>query len=398
MKIIERKQFLNKLINCKGTPDIKVITGIRRSGKSKLLDSFKKHLIKIDSDSNVIFINLQDIDNEKLLEYHELHSYVMEKYEPNKNNYLLIDEVQLCLGFEKAINSLHSKEIFDIYVTGSNAFLLSSDLATLFTGRTFTIEIYPFSFSEFIEYYNYDDVDMAFDKFFFEGGFAGSYEYKTIEEKYSYMEKDVYETIVTRDLVEKYKIRNKQILESLCAYMVDNISNLTSPNNITNYLKSKNYKITDKTIMNYIKYLCNAFVFYKVNRFDLKGKRYLSTENKYYLCDPSLKYAKLGTKNIDIGRVYENIVAIELLRRGWSIYVGKLYQKEVDFVAMKRNEQIYIQVSRSIDDEDTFQREVSPLLAIDDAYPKIIITRTKHEEYTYEGIKIIDIARWLKEK
>ncbi len=395
MKIIKRKQYLNQLIRLKGTPDIKVITGVRRSGKSKLLESFRDYLLRNDAHANIIFINLQDIENENLLEYHALHSYVLEKYDVTKNNYLFIDEVQLCDGFEKAINSLHSKGLFDIYVTGSNAFLLSSDLATLFTGRTFSIEVFPFSFQEFLEYFQLDNIDQAFDQFFFDGGFAGSYGYSSLEEKYSYIERDVYEAIVIRDLMKKYNIKNRLVLENLCSYMIDNISNLISPNNITNYLKSKNYKITDKTIHNYMRYLCNAFVFYQVNRYDLKGKRYLSTESKYYLCDPVIKYARLGVKNIDRGRTYENIVAMELLRRGYRIYVGKLYQKEVDFVAVKRNEQIYIQVCRNIDDEETFQREVSPLLAIRDAYPKIIITRTKEDAYTYEGIQIIDIARWL---
>ena len=178
-------------------------------------------------------------------------------------------------------------------------------------------------------------------------------------------------------------------------FLIDNISKLTSSNNITNYLNNNNNAITDKTVSNYIDYLCDAFVFYKVNRFDLRDKKYLSTEYKYYLCDPTIKYAKLGTKNIDYGRTYKNIVAIELLRRGYKIYVGKLYKKEIDFVAMKRDEQLYIQVSRNIDDVSTFKREVDPLLAIKDAFPKIIITRTKQETQLYEGIKIIDIARWL---
>lgn len=344
---------------------------------------------------NIININLQEIEFEELLEYHTLHQYCLDHYQKDMDNYLFTDEIQMCKGFEKAINSLHTKGIYHIYLTGSNAFLLSSDLATLFTGRTFTIEVYPFSFKEFMMYFDLDDLEKAFEEYVMVGGFAGSYAYKTIEEKYDYIKKDIYETIVTRDLVQKYSIRNKNVLESLTSYMIDNISNLTSSHNITKYLNKNNNTITVKTISNYMNYLCNAFVFYKVNRYDVRGKRYLSVENKYYLSDHSIKYAMLGTRNIDYGRTYENIVYIELLRRGYGVTIGKLYRKEIDFVAMKRNEQIYIQVSSYIEDEAVMKRESEPLLAIRDAYPKIIIARTHHEEYTYEGIKIIDIAHWL---
>lgn len=394
MIIYERKKYLDRLLRVIGTPDIKVITGVRRSGKSKLLELLKMHFDN-DINNNIIFIDFNRLFNEELKEYHNLNKYIEEHYKANKRNILMIDEVQMCDKFELVINSLHSSNKYDIYITGSNAFLLSSDLATLFTGRTFSIEVYPFSFKEFMDFYSYNDVDEAFDKYFFEGGFAGSYPYDSIEEKYDYIDKDVYQTIIVRDLMKKYKIRNKEVLENLCDYMLDNISNLASANNITNYLNSNNSSITDKTISNYIKYLCEAFVFYKVGRYDLRGKKYLSTESKYYLCDHTLKYAKLGTKQIDYGRTYENIVAIELMRRGYEIYVGKLYNKEIDFVAIKRNEQIYIQVSKNIDDEDTLKREVTPLLQIKDAYPKMIITRTKHDITQYEGIIIVDIARWL---
>ena len=280
-------------------------------------------------------------------------------------------------------------------MTGSNAFLLSSDLATLFTGRTFTIEVFPFSFQEFLVYFDRDDTDQAFNDYLRIGGFAGSYLYHQIEQKYDYIQKDVYETIVTRDIVQKYKIRNKGLFENLTNYLIDNISNLTSSRNITNYLISNYDKVSHNTIINYIKYLCHAFVFYRVKRFDIKGKKYLATEQKYYLVDHSIKYATLGIKNQDLGSTLENIVYIELLRRGYEVYVGKLYKKEIDFVALKRNEQIYIQVSTFLEDENTIDREVTPLLKIKDAYPKIIIARTHQEMYTIQGIKVIDIADWL---
>ena len=300
----------------------------------------------------------------------------------------------MCEGFEKAINGLHAEEKYDIYITGSNAFLLSSDLATLFTGRTFEIEVYPFSFKEYLKYYNYDDIQEAFDNYTKEGGMSGSYVYKTQEEKYQYIS-DVFNTLIIRDIKQKYNIKNTDVLSNLNNYLIDNISNLTSSNNITHFLNSNKVNITDKTVKNYIDYLCNAFAFYKVKRYDIKGKKYLRIQDKYYLTDHSFKYAILGTNNMDFGRTYENIVAIELLRRGYELYVGTMYQKEVDFVAKKRNENLYIQVSDNISDDMTLKREVTPLLQIRDAYPKIIIARTRHEDYQYEGIQIYDIANWL---
>ena len=327
-------------------------------------------------------------------EYHKLYEYISKNYLKDKNNFVLIDEVQMCDGFEKTISGLHAEEKYDIYITGSNAFLLSSDLATLFTGRTFEIEVYPFSFKEYLKYYNYDDIQEAFDNYTKEGGMSGSYVYKTQEEKYQYIS-EVFNTLIVRDIKQKYNIKNTDVLNNLNNYLIDNISNLTSSNNITNFLNSNKVSITDKTIKNYIDYLCNAFAFYKVKRYDIKGKKYLSTQDKYYLTDHSFKYAMLGTNNMDFGRTYENIVAIELLRRGYELYVGTMYQKEVDFVAKKRDENIYIQVADNISDDITLKREVTPLLQIRDAYPKIIIARTRHEDYQYEGIQIYDIANWL---
>ena len=396
MKLINREEYLNRLINVIGTLDIKVLTGIRRCGKSKLLEAFKQYITENIKDVNIIHINFNIPINENLMEYHELYNYVEKKYDANKKNFVLIDEIQMCEGFEKAINGLHALEKYDIYITGSNAFLMSSDLATLFTGRTFGIDIYPFSFKEYLNYYQYEDIDEGFDNYVKEGGMAGSYLYKTQKEKYEYIS-NVYNTLIVRDINQKYKIRNLEVLNNLSNFLIDNISNITSSNNIANALNSNNVLITDKTISNYIKYLCNAFAFYKVARYDIRGKRLLSTQDKYYLSDHSFRYALLGTTNMDYGRVYENIVAIELLRRGYEIYVGTLYNKEIDFVASKRNEKLYIQVSDNISDDTTLQREVKPLLEIKDAYPKIIIARTKHDLYQYEGIQIYDIARWLAE-
>ena len=396
MKLIEREHYLNKLKDVIGTPDIKIITGVRRSGKSKLLESFMDYVRQSDPIANIIHINFNLNTYENLLEYHALHDYIESAYEPEKNNFVLIDEVQMCSGFEKAINSLHASEKYDIYITGSNAFLLSSDLATLFTGRTFEIEVFPFSFSEFMRYFELTDPYAALNRYIQEGGMSGSYLYKTTESKYSYIS-DVFNTLIIRDIRQKYRIRNMPLMERLCDFLIDNISNQTSTRSVAAAFTREQVKTNDRTISTYIKYLCNAFAFYKVRRYDIQGKRYLSSNDKYYLSDHSFKYAKLGTKNADYGRMIENIVAIELLRRGYELYAGVLYKKEIDFVAIKRNEKLYIQVASSIDDPDTFQREVDPLLKIRDAYPKIILARTRQQTYQYEGVQIIDVADWLAE-
>lgn len=393
MKLIERN-YLKELIDIIGTPDIKVITGVRRSGKSKLLEMFEKYINNNVDNANIISINYNKLKFDNLREYIALNNYVEENYVEGKKNFLLIDEVQMCDEFERTINSLHAEEKYDIYITGLNAFLLSSDLATLFTGRTYEIQVYPFSFKEYLKYFKYENIQDAFDKYVFEGGMSGSYVYDDNEKKYNYIN-EIYNALIIRDIQQKYKIQNTALMDSLTDFMMDNISNLTSYRSVANKLNENKVDTNDKTVGNYIKYLCDAFAFYKVRRYDIQGKQYLSSIDKYYLVDQTFKYAKLGTKNINYGRVYENIVAIELLRRGYEIYVGTLYGKEVDFVAMKQNEKIYIQVSDNIDNEDTLKREVEPLMQIRDAYPKIIIARTRHENYQYEGIQIYDIANWL---
>lgn len=396
MKTIKRK-YLQDIIDVMGTPDIKVITGVRRSGKSELLHMFIEYVNENDANSNIIYIDYNLDKFDELKQYKELISYVSEKYNKDKNNYILIDEVQMCDDFEKAINNFHAEGKYDIYITGSNAFLLSSDLATLFTGRTYSIEVYPFSYKEFLKYYNLKDVNDSFDRYVLEGGFSGSYLYKEIDKKYNYI-KNVYKTMIVRDIVERNKIQNIPLLDSISDFLIDNISRLTSYRSLTDTLNSNKLDINDKTVGTYIKYLCEAFAFYKIKRYDVQGKKYLVTQDKYYLSDHAVKFAIQGTKNMNYGSIYENIVAMELLRRGYEVYVGILYDKEIDFVAMKRNEKIYIQVSDNIGNDfenDTFKREVNPLLQIKDAYPKMIIARTRHDDYQYEGILIVDIANWL---
>ncbi len=394
MKLIERESYLSRLISIKGTPDIKVITGVRRAGKSKLLEEYIEWIKSNESDHNIISIDLTSLKFEALKEYHALNDYIEERYIVGKDNFIFIDEVQMCEQFELTINSLYSTGKYDIYVTGSNAFLLSSDLATLFTGRTYEIEVYPFSFSEFLQYHRISDIQSAFEQYMKEGGMSGSYLYKEHEEKYKYLA-DIFDTLILRDIRQKYKIRNVLLMDKIAEFMMDNISNLTSIRKIAETLTKNHDKINHKTVGSYLDYLCNAFAFYKVRRYDIRGKKYLATNEKYYLSDHAFRYAKLGTRNLDYGRVMENIVALELMRRGYEVYVGVLYKKEIDFVAVKQNEKIYIQVSDDISGEKTFAREVDSLLKIKDAYPKVLVARTRHEEYQYEGIQVIDIAEWL---
>ena len=395
LRYIKRTEYLQRLIDLQNTPDIKIITGIRRSGKSKLMGAYIDYLKEHDKNANIIFIDFFDIKFENLKEYHKLNDYIESRYINDKENYIFIDEVQLCDNFEIAINSLYTSGKYDIYITGSNAFLLSNDLATLFTGRYIEIHVFPFSFKEFVLYHGDScGIDELFKQYTVMGGLAGSYAYKKEQDRIRYIS-EVYNTIVNRDLVTKYNLPDTYVLDHLAEYLMDNVSNLTSPNKVSDTLTSNKITTNHVTVGKYVKYLCNAFMFYDIKRYDIKGKKYLDTSDKYYLCDVGFRYALLGSRNMDYGRLYENIVCIELLRRGYEIYIGKLYQKEVDFIAKRGSEQIYIQVSDNIDNLETFKREYEPLLKIADAHPKMIIANTKHDEYSYEGIRIVDIARWL---
>lgn len=395
MKLIERTTYLSEMLELADTPDIKVITGVRRSGKSKLMETLAQKIVERQPDANIIHINYNLTDFESIMEYRSMEAYVEERYAPNRQNYLLIDEVQMCASFEKAINSLHAREKYSIFITGSNAFLQSSDLATLFVGRTYEIPVYPFSFAEYLEYFPSRNIYDSLTAYISDGGMAGSYLYRTEDQKRRYINSEVLNALVVRDIVSKYKLRNEQLLHTLIDYLMDNVGNLTSIRSIADTLESSRMKADHKTIGKYVDALCKAFAFYRFRRYDVRGKRYLRSEDKYYLVDQSFRFARLGTKNMDYGRVLENIVAMELLRRGYEVYVGVLYKKEIDFVAIKQGEKLYIQVANNISEEKTFEREVSPLLAIKDAFPKMLIARTYQPEYQHEGIRIVDAAEWL---
>lgn len=396
MRLINRKNYIDMLINTIDAIDIKVITGIRRSGKSKLLELFTKHIKKNISNANIIEINYNLDKFSSIADSRLLLKYIDSKYEKEKINFLFIDEVQLCKDFEKAIISLYTEEKYNIFITGSNAFLSSNELATLFTGRTFPIEILPFSFKEFLLYYKYEDIQEAFEKYIEEGGFAGSYLYKTKKQKYDYI-KELINVLILRDIIRKYKIRQMELFNKVFLYLISNIGNLSSPANIASYCQANDKSIDHKTVSKYIEYLCNAYVFYKMKRYDVRGKKYLKSNEKYYLSEHSIRYALLGTKDLDRGRVIENIIAIELLRRYEEVYVGVLYKNEIDFVVINRNEKLYIQVCDNISSEETLRREIKPLLQIKDGFKKIVLANTRQSTYSIDGIDIIDISKWLSE-
>ena len=398
MKLIKRNDYLSVLAAVKDAPDIKILCGMRRAGKSKLMDEVARNIRKAKPRANVISIDMTLLKNERLHDYHVLHDYVKAHAKKTGINYLLIDEVQMCPKFELAINSLHEERNarYDIYLTGSNAFLLSSDLTTLFTGRHHEIRTYPFSFREFRRYFSSEkDVDRAFDRYVIEGGLAGSYLYKDESVRVGYV-REVYQTILRRDIVQRFKLPDSRVLERLAEFLMDNIGNVTSANNVTTGLVADHVPTNHVTIGNYLGYLADTYLFQELKRYDVRGRRCLEQSGKYYLMDHAIRYAVLGRRNMDYGHVYENIVCIELLRRGYEVYVGKLYQKEIDFVAMRGSEKIYIQVSDDISEPKTLNRELEPLGKIRDSYPKLLIARTRHDETDRDGVRIVDIARWLE--
>ena len=398
MKLIKRIDYLSVLKAVKDAPDIKILCGMRRAGKSKLMDEHVRFIRKAKPRANIISIDMTLLKNERLKDYHILYDYIKARTKKAGVNYLFIDEVQMCPKFELVINSLHEERNvrYDIYLTGSNAFLLSSDLTTLFTGRHHEIKTYPFSFREFRRYFLAEkDIDRAFDRYVIEGGLSGSYLYKDESARVGYV-REVYQTILRRDIVQRFKLPDSRVLERLAEFLMDNIGNVTSANNVSSSLVADHVPTNHVTIGNYLGHLADAYLFHELKRYDVRGRRCLEQSGKYYLMDHAIRYAVLGRRNMDYGHVYENIVCIELLRRGYEVYVGKLYQKEIDFVAMKGSEKIYVQVSDDISDGKTLARELEPLRKIRDSYPKLLIARTRHDETDRDGVRIIDIARWLE--
>ena len=390
----KRDLYLKQMIAFQDTEMIKVMTGIRRCGKSSLMKLMAEHLRESGvTEDQILEMNFESMSIPEM-DARGFYEYVKSHICPDKRTYLFFDEVQKVPGWENAVNSFRVDFDCDIYITGSNAFLAASDLATLFVGRTYSIEVYPFSLAEFMDYFGYQDRHDALRRYLREGGMAGSYDYRTLTDKYNYLQ-EIYDTLIVRDIEQKHNLKNKAAMEQLSDFLMDNISRLTSARNIVNALAANGTEISHKTIGEYLKYLRAAYAFYRVRRYDIKGKRYLSSVDKFYLVDHAFRYAKLGTKTPDFGSAYENIVAIELLRRGYEVYVGTMRRSEIDFVAIKNGSRQYIQVAYLVDDEATMRREVAPLMDIPGGYQKLLIAGTRQPELEYEGIRILDLADWL---
>lgn len=403
--MINRPIYLNQLISFKDKELIKVITGIRRCGKSSILalysDYLKSQGIKKE---NIIQMNFEDLKYDGLT-YNELNNIVTEKLDNAEEKvYLLFDEIQKVEKWELAINSLRLNLKADIYITGSNAYLLSSQLATYLSGRYVEIKMQPLSFTEFLDFYEFEpntSKEEKFNKYLKIGGMPGLTMFNFDEQMINQALEGIFATVLTKDIIDRIKIKEPALLNKIIKFLADNIGNNVSLNKIKNTLvseKSVSSSMRPEIIDNYILALENAFVFYSAKRYDIKGKEHLKTQGKYYISDLGIRNYLLGFKNQDRGHILENVVYMELLKRGYNVSIGKIYDKEVDFIATKSNEKKYIQVTETLMGEKTRIRELQSLKSIDDNYEKIVLTTDNLFTGTDdEGIKIINLIDWLLE-
>ena len=395
--MIKRESLLQKLIDYKDKDIIKIITGIRRCGKSYLLFSiYYKYLIENGVDRNhIILINLESKRNEHLRNADVLYKYIESNILDDERYYIIIDEIQMVDNFEDVVNGIKTDFNSDLYITGSNSKLLSSDINTRLRGRGIEIKVYPLSFKEYYENIG-GDKQTAFNNYILYGGMPYI---ATLDKEYEKVEylKMLNETIGSRDIIERNKIRNESLFNSLLELLCSQIGGVVSPNKIANTLKSSNYKTVDnETISNYLKYICDGFLFYKASRYDLKGKEYLKTLNKYYVCDLGLRNEKINFRQVEMTHILENIVYLELLRRNYIVDIGKNDSQEIDFVARTHNDLYYIQVSLSIENQETRKREVSAFKGLDDGYKKIVITMDNNPLISLDdGYKMIHIYDFL---
>ena len=371
--MIERKQYLNRMIALRDKKIIKILTGVRRCGKSTMLSLYKRYLLSHGVEERCIhFINFEDLQFEPLQEYHRLHDAIVNMLVPDKMNYIMLDEVQMVPDFQKAVDSLFLRDNVDLYLTGSNAYLLSGELATLLSGRYVEIAMLPFSFREFYQVIG-GDPNAAFQTYFWKGGLPYGIQ---LSDEHAWMEymNGIYNTVILKDVVARQKIADIDLLTRLIRFLADNIGNIVSSNKIANTLSSSGRRTTAATIDNYIRAFKEALLLYEANRYDVRGKQRLKSLGKFYLADPGFRTVSIGKSTSDIGHVLENIIYLELIRREFQVYIGKMDALEVDFVARKGDEIIYYQVAASIMDKNTFDREFAPLRQIKDNYPKYVIT------------------------
>lgn len=398
--IIKRDDYFSILEKWKDKQIIKVITGIRRCGKSTLLKMFRNNLIDTGiEDNQIVWLNFEDLDNEPYLDYKTLYSFVKSRLNQNKMNYLFFDEIQLVENFQKVIDSLFLLDNVDIYVTGSNAYLLSGEITTLLTGRFVEIKMYPLSFKEFASAF---DENVSVEKIYRNYIELGAFPYVLQLNEDKGLINDylmgLYNTIILKDVVSRSKITDVMALESLVKFLSDNIGNITAIKRISDTMTSAGRKISVHTIESYLSALINSFIFYPVLRYDTKGMQYLKTGQKYYLADIGLRNLIIGTKTGDVGHILENVIYMELLRRGGEVYVGKAGVAEIDFVVIKEGIKEYFQVSLSVRDENTLNRELAPLRSISDNYPKYLLTMDNDPIVSHNGIKQIYALDWLLNK
>ena len=392
---IYREEYMNKLNSYKDKQIIKIITGIRRSGKSTILNEFKKELIDNGVlEKNIISINFEDNDNRKLLDFQKLHDYIIEKADKKSMNYVFLDEIQNVNEFQKCIDSLLLRDYLDIYITGSNSYMLSGELATYLTGRYIQIHILPLSFKEYLSYYGEDNELRKYNEYSMYGGFPYLINLENPKEKLEYLD-SIYNTVIVKDVINRKKVNDIMILESICRFLFDSIGSNISTKKISDTLASNGRKNSVHTVEEYVNSLLESYVLYKVNRFDIKGKQLLKTQEKYYLSDLGLRTYLLGrNNNRDLEHILENIIFLELKRRGYRIYIGKNDEMEVDFVVETEYEYIYIQVALSVREEQTLQRELKSLELISNHYKKYIIT-LDYDTNNYNGIKQISAIDFL---
>ena len=400
--MILREKYLNKMVDAKDKPFIKVITGVRRSGKSTLLLMFKDYLLNNNTlEDNIIYINFESALYDDIKNYKDLYQYVKEKIKKDKV-YLLLDEVQNVEAWEKAINSFSVDFVIDIYITGSNAYLLSSELSTLLSGRYIEIKMYPLSFKEYLVFNKYNtksDLDNKFMEYLKYGGLPAITLIKDNDELVLSYLNDIYNTIVKKDIIDRNNIKDTALLENIIKYLATNIGSSVSSTKISNYLNTNKIALNSnhQTIDNYLNMLEKSFIMYKADRTDIKSKALLKTLGKYYIADTGIRNIILGFRNIDEGHLLENIVYLELLRRGYKVNIGKTNDYEVDFVAENPNTIKYYQVTKTIVTEEVRKRELRSLESINDNYEKIILTLDKPFSKDYNGIKVINIIDWLLE-